>query len=264
MSLKILVADDSVTIQKIISLAFREDDALIETASDGDNAMDLVHTFEPDVVLVDVFLPGCNGYEICARIKDDPELEKTPVLLLVGAFEAFDAAAASRVKSDGFLTKPFDMTELLQTVRDLADKGVAARSLATRRETRIMNDPTSENMQPGIPDAGVKGLISPETYRSFLGADRVLDLFDSHVFQAAETALSADAPRRELEELMQNPSAIKPGVSLEDLVSEGTMNAIVDRVVRRISADAIREVAWEVVPELSESIIRSTIEEQRK
>ena len=119
MTLKLLVADDSVTIQKIINLAFNAEDAVVESVSSGDAAMDAVRVFKPDVILADVFMPGCNGYEVCERIKRDPELQNIPVILLVGTFEPFDEPEASRVRCDAHLSKPFDTSELIETVRSL-------------------------------------------------------------------------------------------------------------------------------------------------
>ena len=123
MTLKLLVADDSANIQKIVGLAFSDEDAIVESVSDGEIALDVVRDFRPDVVLADVFMPGCSGYEICARIKDDPELADTAVVLLAGTFEPFDESEASRARCDGFLTKPFNTSDLLQTVHALAEEG---------------------------------------------------------------------------------------------------------------------------------------------
>lgn len=116
---KLLVADDSVTIQKVISLAFAGEDVVIESVANGDQAIHKAKEIKPDIVLADVFMPGRNGYEVCARIKEDPELSKIPVVLLVGTFEPFDETEASRAKCDAYLTKPFDTSELLQVVHSL-------------------------------------------------------------------------------------------------------------------------------------------------
>jgi len=239
MTLKLFVADDSVTIQKMISLAFSGEDVQIEVASDGDAALQLVRTFKPDIVLADVFMPGCNGYEVCASIKEDPELKNIPVILLIGTFEPFDEAEARRVKCDGHLTKPFDTAELIQTVH----------SLSSGQQTRI----AATNCPNSVPrNSRARALVSPSARESFLGKSRILDLLD------AEALAPADAGGREvpLKGIEKSASEIS--------LSEESLNVIVDRVVRQMSADVIREVAWEVVPELSERIIRSTIRERQE
>lgn len=181
---KLLVADDSVTIQKVVGLTFAGEDVVIESVANGDLAIEKVREFMPDIVLADVFMPGRNGYEVCATIKEDPELSKIPVVLLVGTFEPFDEVEASRVKCDAYLTKPFDTSELLQVVRSLAgdeptkripDESEQAGNFAEEvRGQEIATDRIPEWFQPPPP----LPLVSDRTRESFLGANRVLDLFD--------------------------------------------------------------------------------------
>jgi CheY-like chemotaxis protein len=269
MTLKILVADDSANTQTIVGLAFSDEDAIVESVSDGENVMEAVRSFRPDVVLADSFMPGCSGYEICARIKDDPELESTAVVLLAGAFEPFDEVEASRSRCDGHLTKPFSTSDLLQTVHALAEEGWRTQQKGIETENDRMETQGKETGESG--EAGAAGsnsfrlrsLVGPDVCDSFLGPDRILDLFDSDQLSAAKAAMTASVRSSELQALQNAPSAGSPA-TLDVMFSENTLNGIVDTVIRRMSAEAIREVAWEVVPELSESIIRRTMQEQNK
>jgi len=249
MTLKLFVADDSATIQKIIGLAFSGEDAAIESVTNGDSALDRIRDFKPDVVLADVYMPGCNGYEICEHIKQDPQLMHTPVVLLVGTFEPYDESEASRVKCDGYLTKPFDTTELIQTVHTLMGKT----GMAQKGDTPVE--------KPGTP--GPRGLVSPQAWTSFLGSDSVLDLFNRETLVAAEGNPPAGDWERETSKTVLDFKPAIPAMTAQAL-SEEVIDSIVDRVVRRMSAEVIREVAWEVVPELSEVIIRRSIEEKNK
>jgi CheY-like chemotaxis protein len=114
---RILLADDSVTIQKVIELTFMDEDYEVRAVSNGDEAIQALPETDPDVVIADVHMPGANGYEVCRRSKArKPEV---PVLLLVGTFEPFDEAQARSAGADSFLKKPFDSQELLQRVGDL-------------------------------------------------------------------------------------------------------------------------------------------------
>jgi CheY-like chemotaxis protein len=115
----ILLADDSITIQKIVNLTFSGEGIDVVTFGNGDAALKKIHEIHPDVVLADIFMPGKNGYEVCDAIKNDPELHATPVILLVGAFEPFDANEATRVKADAHLTKPFEIKVLVSAVDSL-------------------------------------------------------------------------------------------------------------------------------------------------
>jgi CheY-like chemotaxis protein len=251
MTLKLFVADDSVTIQKIVNLAFSDGDAVIESVSSGDSALDCIRAFKPDIVLADVFMPGCSGYEVCARVKEDPELAHIPVILLVGTFEPFDESEASRVKCNGYLMKPFDTAELIQTVRSLAGDKMAPPQSEPYAETPT-EAPEAPVPTPSKPaGAASKGLVRAGVRESYLGSARILELFDP------DTLAEADAAT-----LPQVRAAKAPAPN--DQLSEEFVNLIVDRVVRRMSADVIREVAWEVVPELSEVLIRRSLEERNK
>ncbi|MBV9928378.1 MAG: response regulator [Acidobacteria bacterium] len=117
---KLLLADDSPTIRKVISLTFGdEDDGEFEVVAVGDGAQALRVLAEdppPDIVLADLVMPGPDGYELCERIKRDERLKRIPVVLLVGTFEPFNEAEARRVGADTVLTKPF------QSIRNLVGK----------------------------------------------------------------------------------------------------------------------------------------------
>jgi CheY-like chemotaxis protein len=124
MSRKILLADDSVTIQKVIELTFMDEDYEVKAVSNGDEALAALATVSPDFVIADVHMPGANGYEVCRRSKEiRPDV---PVLLLVGTFEPFDEGQARAAGADSFLKKPFDSQELLQRVQDLLASRTAA------------------------------------------------------------------------------------------------------------------------------------------
>ncbi|PYP99947.1 MAG: response regulator, partial [Acidobacteria bacterium] len=108
MGKKILLADDSITIQKVIELTFSDEDFEVVTVSNGRLAVEKVQEVRPDLVLCDIIMPEKDGYEVCDFIKKNPATAQIPVLLLTGAFEPFDQERASRVGCDGFLAKPFE------------------------------------------------------------------------------------------------------------------------------------------------------------
>ncbi|MGH9428838.1 MAG: response regulator [Terriglobia bacterium] len=115
----ILLADDSITIQKIVNLTFSGEGIDVVTVGNGEAAVKKILEIRPALVLADIFMPGKNGYEVCDYIKNDPSLNATPVILLVGAFEPFDSNEAARVKADGHLTKPFEIKVLISAVNSL-------------------------------------------------------------------------------------------------------------------------------------------------
>ena len=116
----LLLADDSVTIQKVVSLTFASEGVEIITANDGQEAIDKLGDRTPDVALLDVFMPKRDGYEVCSYIKQDERLRNIPVILLVGAFEPFDQEKARSAGADDYLTKPFQsIRQLVTKVNDL-------------------------------------------------------------------------------------------------------------------------------------------------
>jgi CheY-like chemotaxis protein len=115
----ILLADDSLTIQKVIELTFSDTDYDLTTVSNGVEALAAVARARPDLVMADVVMPGKNGYEVCETIKSDPALADIPVILLSGTFEPFDRDRAERAKANAIVTKPFDSKNLLVQVEAL-------------------------------------------------------------------------------------------------------------------------------------------------
>src|SRR5688572_26220381 len=117
MTRTILLADDSVTIQKVVELTFVDEGYRVIAVGNGADAAARLAEVAPDIAILDVHMPGVNGFELCRRVKDwRPE---APVLLLVGTFEPFDKGEYSASGADAFLKKPFDSQELLRQVEDL-------------------------------------------------------------------------------------------------------------------------------------------------
>lgn len=122
MGYKILLADDSVTVQKIITLTFSDEGVDVLTVNNGDEALHRLQYLRPALVMADVSIPGKNGYEICEFVKTHPEMKDTPVVLLVPAFEPFDEERARRIGANQHLTKPFQsIRTLISTVKGLLE-----------------------------------------------------------------------------------------------------------------------------------------------
>ncbi len=131
MPYKLLLADDSVTIQRVIELTFADEDVKVTAVGDGQAAIDRITADPPDIVLADVGMPARDGYEVAAFVKDDPLLAHIPVLLLTGAFEPVDEARASSVRCDGVLAKPFEPQLLIGRVKELLGTTHAAPAAAS-------------------------------------------------------------------------------------------------------------------------------------
>ena len=123
MSHKLLLADDSITIQRVIELTFADEDVNVAAVGDGQQAIDRIEADPPDIILADVGMPKRDGYDVAAYVKSRPTLAHIPVVLLTGAFEPVDQARATAVGCDGVLAKPFEPHMVISRVKQLL-KGV--------------------------------------------------------------------------------------------------------------------------------------------
>src|SRR5262245_24473911 len=119
MAKTLLLADDSVTIQKVVGISLASEDIRLVTVDNGDDALARARELRPDAILADCVMPGRNGYEVCEAIAADPTLRHIPVLLLTGTFEAFDEERAVRCGAAGHIAKPFEAQTLLDEVQRL-------------------------------------------------------------------------------------------------------------------------------------------------
>ncbi|KAB0669375.1 response regulator [Oryzomonas sagensis] len=130
MGIKILLADDSITIQKVIGIIFGGDDYSLTVVDNGKDALDKAREILPDVLLIDAVMPGMTGYEVCEAVRATPALAAKPILLLTGSFEPFDENKAQSCGADDFLAKPFESQQIVAKVKALYDQGTSRVSAA--------------------------------------------------------------------------------------------------------------------------------------
>lgn len=141
MGTTLLLADDSITIQKVVGIIFANEDYELVVVDNGTSALEKARELRPDVMLVDALMPGKSGYEVCEEVRRDPQLKGTPLLLLVGAFEPFDEDKARQSGADDHITKPFESQSLIDKVKALL-------LLAASREPAV--SPAHEEVSPAI------------------------------------------------------------------------------------------------------------------
>jgi CheY-like chemotaxis protein len=191
MAQKLLLADDSVTIQRVIELTFADEDIQVVAVGDGKQAIDRLQSEHPDIVLADVGMPERDGYEVAAYVKSDPRLSHIPVLLLTGAFEPIDESRAREVGCDGVLVKPFEPQMVISRVKDL---------LSARRasETAVPSTGAQTTPPAAVPSAGSASLKpAPATAGTQAAAsDSLDDYFDrlDAAFSALTGPTAPEAP----------------------------------------------------------------------
>jgi CheY-like chemotaxis protein len=161
---KILLADDSVTAQNMGRKILADAGYEVITVNNGSAALKKVAETRPDVIVLDVYMPGYSGLEVCQRLKEVTETARIPILLTVGKLEPFKPEEAKRARADGFIVKPFEASELLSALTKLEDKivprpepskpGRFARAIAAVEEGRYDKSMATEE------DSGWKDRIS--------------------------------------------------------------------------------------------------------
>jgi two-component system, chemotaxis family, chemotaxis protein CheY len=161
---KILLADDSVTAQNMGRKILADAGYEVITVNNGSAALKRIAEIKPDVIVLDVYMPGYSGLEVCQRLKESNDTARIPILLTVGKLEPFKPEEARRVRAEGFIVKPFEASELLSVLTKLEDKivpradsskpGRFARAIAAVEEGRY------DKTVPIDEDSGWKSRIS--------------------------------------------------------------------------------------------------------
>ena len=115
----VLLIEDEQNIIEAVSFILSRDGWDVKTHSNGHDATDAVRTRSPDIVILDVMLPGKSGFDILKEIRADADLSRTPVLMLSARGQTKDVEMAERAGADRYMTKPFSNAEVLEAVRAL-------------------------------------------------------------------------------------------------------------------------------------------------
>jgi DNA-binding response OmpR family regulator len=119
MTKRILAVDDEPRVLMMLRRRLETAGYLVSTAQEGVDALRKVRDEKPDLIVLDLILPGMNGYEICARLKGDAQYRHIPVLVLTARSQEQDAAEGKRVGADAYMTKPYDGDRFLAKVNEL-------------------------------------------------------------------------------------------------------------------------------------------------
>jgi CheY-like chemotaxis protein len=197
---KILLADDSVTAQNMGRKILTDAGYEVITVNNGSAALKKILDAKPDLVVLDVYMPGYSGLEVCQRIKENREASRIPILLTVGKLEPFKPEEARRVRADAFVVKPFEASELLAALARLEDKivpqpephkqGRFARAVAAVDELESTERDESWKARLRIP---IPGHQETETQP---GAETAT-ASGSHEFKSGDSGKKAKTPHRE-------------------------------------------------------------------
>jgi CheY-like chemotaxis protein len=267
----LLLADDSVTIQRVIELTFANEDVRVVSVGDGRRAVDRLDTEVPDIILADVNVPEVDGYALAEFVKQTPRFAHVPVLLLAGAFEPVDQERVRATGCDGVLVKPFEPQQLVTRVRTLLNRRpepvlasatpsptkVSTAAAVTGSDPHAGRQPQAESafqqgssgnpepLEPPSRSVWELGLPDPINGPSRLTARPA----DSAVGGSKVSLASAFSALLAAEQSGPSPTAAAP-------VTEATVEDAVRRVLVRMTDDLVRRI----VLETAERLIKEEIE----
>jgi CheY-like chemotaxis protein len=279
----LLLADDSVTIQRVIELTFANEDVRVVSVGDGRRAVEWFDAEIPDVVLADVNVPEVDGYALAEFVKQSPRLRHVPVLLLAGAFEPVDQERVRATGCDGVLVKPFEPQQLVSRVRQMLDRVAEPAMVAVAAETHVQTERTgfhnAANPSLTIPPAPggtifeQAGFGDPEPLEAPSRPVWELGLPDP-IHQAArpieaarpssQAASAAPVPKVSLVSAFSAllaaeqaaPATAASAQAAAAPVTEATVEDAVRRVLVRMTDDLVRRI----VLETAERLIKEEIE----
>ncbi|TAN45829.1 MAG: response regulator [Nitrospirae bacterium] len=281
MSYKLLLADDSLTIQKVVELVLANESFEIKTTNDGEQALAAMGSFSPDIVLADIDMPKLNGYQLCEKLKKSDTYSRIPVILLAGAFEPFDEEYAKSVSADDFIIKPFESQELISKVKAL----LAAVPPAPLEALEEEEGPVVAMEEP-IPEAPVTAEISDtsELEEPKWDEDVKIEVEEKvegqrTVDEDFEVQLTLSGDKKKFEETLEEaieqkeivPQCPYADVSLNVPAEEQVLDVIRQEVGEKVSgvitaeaASAVSEAIRQTVSDSLPSIIEQAVQEQVK
>lgn len=249
---KLLLADDSIAIQKVIDLTFTDEGMEVTTVGDGQDALEKLNQFKPDVVLADVFMPGVDGYELCKFIKQSKRFADVPVMLLIGTFEPFDEAEAKLAGADAVVTKPFQsIRQLVSRVGSLLSSESAQKNESTPDYATLglaQSEPAPASSQ--VSEQPEQSTAIPEVSDHFEPAPAIQEVSD-HVEHANVRVFVEASVMDESEEQSAEGHHCPPDIELQTADTQKLER--IEDVPVEVVADNTLEM--EAVPVVSEQAI---------
>lgn len=281
MARKLLLADDSITIQKVVELILAEEGFEIKATNNGEEALAVIPSFKPDIILADIEMPKINGYQLSEKIKQDPLMRGIPVILLAGAFEPIDEELAKQVNADDFIIKPFESQELISkinaalTISSVAE-GEEFEGIAEAEAVGLEEVPVEEDLwsMEEIPEtAEVESWSMEEAVVA--GTEELLEI-------AEEAGVEAAAVEEVTPPVVKEAAAaeVKIGIPEVEFPSKDELKDIFEHTVNeRISSllssldlkeiiitslmpsmkDSVEKILWEVAPDLVERMLKEML-----
>jgi CheY-like chemotaxis protein len=257
----LLLADDSITIQRVVELTFASEDINVVAFSDGDHAIASVDRTPPDIVLADVGMPGRSGYEVSRHIKRTPALAHIPVLLLTGAFDPVDQAKVAEAGCDGILMKPFEPQVAISLVKELLRKPKPGSKDPEVESYFEELDRAFAKLATAPPPAPQPALDPPAD-----DSPTPMDMSPPTsvpLVEAFAALLAAEQAQSHTEEGRPDPSTgagSRPSLAIRVAPTDELIERVSRRVLEQLSDAIVRETVVDIVDATVERLVREEIE----
>jgi len=235
-----LLADDSVTAQNMGRKILADAGYEVITVNNGSAALKKIAELKPDLIVLDVYMPGYSGLEVCQRLKESQETSRYPVLLTVGKLEPFKPEEAKRVRADGFIVKPFEASELLSALSKLEDKIVPRQETSKpgrfARVSTAIEEGRYDKTVAVEEDTGWKNRIAFPAKKKEKAAEEDADDQDAYNFAKKEASF-AD---QKLAEKTRAAKVDEAKVDLGALAAEGLPKDVTPEEIAALAAAAAR------------------------
>lgn len=265
---RILLIDDSTTTQKLISITLANEPYEITSVLDGKEALSQIHKNAPDIALIDVSMPGMNGYELCREIKSRPSTANIRVILLFGVFDEINKPQVDSVGADATLVKPFEtksLLEVLDGVQMTASKKIAPELASLAPPIPKSSLPPLPSKNPIAPPKTSEPSFNFDEFWSGSGLEKEESSFkDMGSNNWAEIKIGSDSPFDHKTSLhVEEPQDIFEEKTSRDFSSTNVEDIIhhpeFKKMIKEMSAQLIEKIAWEVIPETAKSVIKQEI-----
>jgi len=302
MKARILVADDSATMQKVVELALSRVGVELIQARSAEEAMRKVRDVKPDLMLIDHTMPDRSGQDLCATFRKDPKLKGVPIILMAGASSPVDAAAVQRAGASDVVTKPFDSQTLIGKVKQFL-LGAAPQDEAGLKTERAPG-PEALDVEPPemlgeeirlpadvMAQAQALSDESIPTYELPLAEGEELTL-GKPVLEDAQSLLTSGVRDIRFEDMAAAVGVGRPGPRTRDerpgepagraqtgpqtlavppelvkTLAREVAERVATLLVRELRADLldrVNKVLWEVIPDLAEQLISQELQRIRE
>ena len=262
MAVNILVADDSVTMRRILELTFQGEDASVTAVETGDSALRKASEITPDIVFADLSMQGLDGYALASAIKAAPGLERTAVIVMASQKHPYDEEKGRAAGVDDHIIKPFDTQHVIERLKQVLAKArvapgaavaaakVGAPSVGKAPAAAPMGSKTIAFGKPPQPANAAQAAAAPAASVSKGGGAPAYKSASGGGGGAAAAAVAAPP---------LSAAVSSANTDFERRISSLGLTAEQAAAVLALSREVVERVVWEVVPDLAEALIKEEI-----